>query len=377
MDLLDRYVFRTTIVAFLTITVSLTLVLWFTQAIREFDLVTSQRQALLVFVGITGLLIPMLVMMIAPIAFVIAAAHVLNKLGSDSEIVVMSAAGISPWRLLRPLLAAGLLVSLLVALIALYLSPLSLRVLRDRLTEIRADILTNIVQPGRFTTIGGNLTFHIAGRRPNGLLLGIFIDDRRDPKEHATYLADRGEVLKNELGTFLVLEGGSVQRLQSSDRDPRIVTFQTYAFDLSKFTSGPHTTNYGAREKPAWELLTQSPKEPLERAQYSAELHDRIAAMLYPLVFVVVAYMFLGPPQTTRQSQTLAFVGMISAVAVLRVVGFLSIILGAKVPAVLSLQYVALLATVAVCLWQISRGVAIEPAASASRLATAISARFS
>jgi lipopolysaccharide export system permease protein len=306
-----------------------------------------------------------------------AAAHVLNKLSSDSEIIVMSAAGVSPWRLLRPLLAAGLLVSLLVAVIAIYLSPLSLRVLRDRLTEVRADILTNIVQPGRFTTIGSNLTFHIAGRRQNGLLLGIFIDDRRDPKEHATYLAERGEVVKTGSGTFLVLERGNVQRLTVGERDPRLVTFENYAFDLSRFTSGPHNAKYGAREKPAWELLTQAPEEPLERGQYRAELNDRISSLIYPIVFVIIAYMFLGPPQTTRQNRTLAFVGMIGAVVALRVVGFLSTIVGAGVPAMLSLQYIALFGALVVCLLQISRGVAIEPAASVSRLVTAINNRMS
>ena len=105
----------------------------------------------------------------------------------------------APWRLLRPLLAAGFLVSLLVAFIAFYLSPLSLRVLRDRLTEIRADILTNIVQPGRFTTIGNNLTFHIAGRRPNGLLLGIFIDDQRDPRNVPPISPNRAKSSKTAL----------------------------------------------------------------------------------------------------------------------------------------------------------------------------------
>src|ERR1700751_4991231 len=108
--------------------------------------------------------------------------------------------------------------------------------LRDRLTQIRADILTNVIQPGRFATIGNNLTFHIAGRRPNGLLLGILIDDRRDPREHNTYLAEEGEVLKSDFGTFLALKGGSIQRLESGARDPRLITFQNYAFDLSQLT---------------------------------------------------------------------------------------------------------------------------------------------
>src|SRR5579862_1093598 len=145
MKSLSWYVFRTTIVAFLITLITLTVVIWFTQAMRDFDLITSQRQTLLVFVGITGLIIPLLVMMIAPIALVLAVAHVLNKLGSDSEIIVMNAAGLSPWRLLTPFLAAALVVSLLVSAIAVYISPVSLRELRDWAAQVRADILTNIV----------------------------------------------------------------------------------------------------------------------------------------------------------------------------------------------------------------------------------------
>ena len=197
MGSIGRYMFRATMGAFLITLVSLTVVIWFTQAMRDFDLITSQPQTLLVFVGITGMIIPLLVMMIAPIALVIATAHVLNKLSSDSEIIVMNAAA-SPWRLLRPFLAAALVVSLLVGIIAAYLSPRSLRELRDWGAQVRADILTNIVQPGRFTTIGGNLTFHIADRKQNGLLVGIFVDDRRDSGVHSTYLAEQGEIVKND-----------------------------------------------------------------------------------------------------------------------------------------------------------------------------------
>jgi lipopolysaccharide export system permease protein len=371
--------FRATMGAFLITLVSLTVVIWFTQAMREFDLITSQRQTLLVFVGITGLIIPLLVMMIAPIALVMASAHVLNKLSSDSEIIVINAAGVSPWRLVRPFLAAAVVVSLLVSVIAAYVSPRSLRALRDWGAQVRADILTNIVQPGRFTTVGGNLTFHIADRRPNGLLVGIFVDDRRDPNEHATYLAEQGEIVKNDSGSFLVLDGGSIQRLEAGQRDPRIVTFNRYPFDLSQFTGGRQNVVYTVREKYIWELLWPRPDDALYMAQpdqYRSELHDRLATPLYPLAFVILAYMFLGPPQTTRQSRTLALLGMIGVVALLRLTGFVSVIVGVRVPGVLVVQYVALFGTIATGLWQISRGQALEPAAAVSRIATAITERF-
>ena len=101
-----------------------------------------------------------------------------------------------------------------------------------------------------------------------------------------------------------------------------------------------------------------------------------MATPLYPLAFVILAYMFLGPPQTTRQSRTLALLGMIGAVALLRLIGFVSVIVGVRVPSVLVVQYVALFGAIVVGLWQISRGRTVEPAAGVSKLATAISERI-
>jgi lipopolysaccharide export system permease protein len=244
---------------------------------------------------------------------------------------------------------------------------------------VRADILTNIVQPGRFTNVSGNLTFHIADRRPNGLLQGIFVDDRRDPNEQATYLAEEGEIVKNEKGSFLILERGSIQRLEGGHRDPRIVTFDRYAFDLSKFTGGPSNVTYTVREKYIWELMWPQPDDPLYIAQpdqYRSELYDRLASPLYPLAFAILTFMFLGPPQTTRQSRTLALLGLIGSATVLRLIGFLSIVIGVRVPAMLGLQFVALIGAIFFGLCQISRGKTMEHGTLALRIASAISARI-
>src|SRR5271169_4579769 len=141
MGSIGRYIFRTTFGAFLVILVSLTAVIWVTQALRDIDLMTSQGQTILVFVGITGLIIPLLVLVIAPIALVIAIAHVLNKLSTDSEIIVMNAAGMSPWLLFRAFLAVAIVVSLLVTVVSAYFAPKGLRMLGEWLTDVRADVV--------------------------------------------------------------------------------------------------------------------------------------------------------------------------------------------------------------------------------------------
>jgi lipopolysaccharide export system permease protein len=231
MGSIGRYIFRTTFGAFMLVLISLTAVIWVTQALRDIDLVTNQGQTVLVFVAITGLIIPLLVMVIAPIALMVSVVFVLNKLSTDSELIVMNAAGMSPWRLFRAFMAVGVVVALLVLFIGAYLSPEGLRSLNKRIREARADFVTNVIQPGRFTTVeanqNGGLTFHIRERRSDGKLIGIFLDDRRDPKERSTVLAEQGEIINKDGGTFLILETGSVQRHTTGQRDPNIVLFNS------------------------------------------------------------------------------------------------------------------------------------------------------
>src|SRR5215217_2427233 len=378
MNSIDRYIFRTTFGAFALIAVSLTLLIWVTQALREIDLMTNQGQAVLVFVGMTGLLIPVLVLIIAPIALMIAVTYTLNRLNADSEMVVMSAAGMSPWRLSVPFILVALVVSVLVAVIGAYVGPKGLRELRTWAAQLRADLVSTIVKPGRFTTIERGLTFHIRDRRPSGQLIGILIDDRRDPKERATFLAERGDILENDRGTFLVLESGSVQRREETRRDPTIVLFDRYAFDLSRFSGGADGRSLSARERYLWELMAPEPSDAAYTAQpgvFRAELHDRLAAPLYPLAFAVLAYAFLGTPATTRQSRAFALGLAITAVAVLRFAGFGSTIFSTQNPSAIVFLYVSIALGFAIGLLIIGRGITVEPPKALTALVAAMSAR--
>src|SRR5215211_6357263 len=130
MGSIGRYIFRATFGAFLVVCVAVTALMWVTQALRDVDLMTNQGQSIFVFIGLTGLIIPLLVQIIAPIALMIAVAHVLNRLSTDSELIVMNSAGMPPWHLFRPFLAVGMVVALLVAAISVYISPKCLRELR-------------------------------------------------------------------------------------------------------------------------------------------------------------------------------------------------------------------------------------------------------
>jgi lipopolysaccharide export system permease protein len=370
MGSIGRYIFRTTFGAFLVILISVTMLMWITQALRNIDLMTNQGQTILVFVGITGLIIPLLMMLIAPIALMIAVAHVLNRLGNDSELIVMNAAGMPPWHIFRPFLAVGIVVSLFVAAISTYISPKCLRELRLWITAVRADVITNSIQPGRFMVLEGKLTLHIRERRPDGQLLGVLIDDQRNAKDRLTVVAEQGDILTNDSGTYLVLENGTIQRHEAGQRDPAIVRFDQYAFDLSRLSGGAGTVTFSVQERFPWELMNPPADDPLYKVQpggFRAELHNRITAPLYPLAFLVVAFAYLGAPRTTRQSRAMSLVGALLAIAVVRSLGFVGTVAGAQTPVALVVPYVVVTIAVALGIWGIARGVIIEPPAFVTR----------
>jgi hypothetical protein len=113
MGRLDRYIFVTAGIAFVTVLVVLTSMIWLATALRRFDLLTSQGQTVWVFLSVTGLTLPTLMVVTAPIALFLAVSATLYKLNSDSELIVMSAAGVSPWHVFRALLALSVIVALL------------------------------------------------------------------------------------------------------------------------------------------------------------------------------------------------------------------------------------------------------------------------
>jgi lipopolysaccharide export system permease protein len=367
MGSIDKYIFRTTLASFALVLVSLTGVIWITQALRGIDLMTSQGQTILTFLGVTSLAIPVLVLIIAPIALMIAVSHTLNKLATDSEIIVMNAAGLSPIRLFRPFLYATIVVAILVAFIGSYLAPDGMRRLKRWDAEITADVLANILQPGRFAQLDQNLTVRVRERQPGGLLVGIFIDDRRDPKERVSIVADHGTVMKNGSGSFLILEDGNLERFEIGKPDPALVAFRRYAFDMSKFSNQGRDVTYGIRERYLWELMSPPPDDPIYQQMagaFRAELHDRFMAPIYPFAFAALTFAFLGTPRTTRQSRNFSMGSSIMAVFGLRMAGFACSVLAVKSELAAPFQYLMLALAIGISLWVIVSGTVIEPPAA-------------
>lgn len=324
MPLLERYIFRIAFVAFATTLLALTGVIWISSALKEMDLISGKGQTLLVFFKVTLLTLPSLVMIIAPIALFVAVIYSLNKLNSDSELIIMNAAGMSPLRVFRPLGLLTLGVCALVAYISLIATPNSFRSLRDILTQVRADVVTRFLQEGSFTNLDKGITFHYREKSASGAMLGIFIYDSRDPQKPKTYLAERGQIVETQGAAYIVLERGSIHQ-RGQNVENAIVAYDQYAIDMDQFGQDGGKVIYKPRERTTYELFYPDPNEEYPRlfaSRFRTELHDRFASALYPLATVLIAFAALGGAKTTRQGRGAAIAGAVVCIVLLRIAGF-------------------------------------------------------
>jgi lipopolysaccharide export system permease protein len=294
---------------------------WLSQALREFDLVSAMGQTMTTFLQITLLLLPALATVVSPVAILIGVVYTFRTLNAGSELVVINAAGTPQSTILKPVLLVGLIGAIIMASMTLYLAPLSLRLWRIMLTDVRGNVITTMLREGEFMSLAPGLTFHLRRRAADGTLEGIFMSDSRDPAATVTYLAERGAVLDNPLGVFLVMNNGTIQKSSKKDKSSNsIIEFSSYAYDLSSFSAQSSAPPFTPQERTTAYLINPDPNDHFYQefpGKIRSELHYRLTTPFNAVVFAILPLIFLGQAETTRQQRS-ATIGL----AVSSAVGF-------------------------------------------------------
>ncbi|HEX7774895.1 MAG TPA: LPS export ABC transporter permease LptF, partial [Parvibaculum sp.] len=341
-----RYIFWQTAGPFLVATFALTGIIWLTQALKMLDVLITQGQTLGTFFELSLLALPSAVNTVLPIALFCALLYTLNKLITDSELVVMFSAGVSRWAITVPVLFLTGLVVVVVIALNLYFMPAGMRELRERLFDIRGDIATSLIREGAFTNPVSGLTVYVRSRTPDGGIRGILVHDERNPAEPVTYMAETGELVRSKEGPRLVMYNGNIERVvrnaKANESPVSLLYFDKYTYDLSQYVSTRKTTEYESRERFLGELFNPAGTDlygQMFRGRLRAEGHDRLVAALYPIMFAMIALAALLPAPFNRRGYTLRIAGAAAVAIVARVIGFGLINAAASQPAFIPLIY--------------------------------------
>ena len=301
MQLYSKYIARQLVHATLLVTVSLTSIVWLMQALRYIDFIVNQGVSIVLFLKLTLLLVPWLLLTIIPPAFFCAVIFTYNKLHSDSELVVMQTMGLDKWRLTQPALRVGLCITAIAYLISFYLQPLSYQAFRDTQLFLRNNYVSILLQEGVFSSPVSGLTVFIRERRDDGLLKGILVQDSRKSGSAITMMADRGVLVQTPSGPRFLLEQGNRQEMSKGKLS--FLNYDSYTLDISLYTKAaqPSTPDIQALFLPDL-MRYDATISQQENGRRRAEMHGRFLwpAYIITLTFIALAVMLSG--QFNRRS---------------------------------------------------------------------------
>ena len=145
MTRLDRYILSQMLAALGFFVLVFTGVVWLTQAVRLIDTVVASGQSARVFLEFSLLVLPQVFVIVLPLSGIGAALYSLNKLYTDSELIVMMGSGLSPAAMLRPVAAFGALLAAAMAVVLMVLVPWSGGILAERTRAIRSDLANALI----------------------------------------------------------------------------------------------------------------------------------------------------------------------------------------------------------------------------------------
>ncbi|MEP3233132.1 MAG: LptF/LptG family permease [Hyphomicrobiales bacterium] len=362
MNSMQTYIFwRASRAFFLALTVLIGIV-WITQALEQLELITNKGQSFLIFLQITWLVLPKFISFIAPVAVLIAAIYTLNSLNNDSELVIVTNSGATPFTILKPILFLAILIAVVDSSVSHYFSPNARREIRVFFTEINSDLISSVIKPGEFASINNGITFYVGARDANGIFNDVVVNDNREEEQTLTYLAKHGAITRTTEGTFFVLQDGTIHRRPKERDSISIIDYSSYAFDLSTFER--RVPNELRFKKPSenftpylFKVDSRNDNFVKSPSKFYAELHNRFASPFYSIAYVMIVFFFLGTAQSTRQGRGFAVLSALLTVLALRGGGFM-VQSGAKANTLLNfVQYLLPLGTIAICTLLIARNV--------------------
>ncbi|ACE83747.1 LPS export ABC transporter permease LptF [Cellvibrio japonicus] len=179
--------------------------------------------------------------LILPLGFYLAILLAYGRMYMDSEMVVLSACGISPGQLVGMTLVPSALIAAIVALFSFWLSPLGAQLTEQTLAEQRNRSEFESMQPGRFQSLGqGKIMAYVESLSDdNRLLQHVFVAHQEGPDSSAIVVAETGtQMYRPDYGQrYLVLNQGYRYQGKPGTNEFTITRFEDWGRYLPPTTS--------------------------------------------------------------------------------------------------------------------------------------------
>src|SRR3954469_7763936 len=294
MKTLDRYVIREILPPLFLSLLIFTFILTLPPIMDYLETLVSKGVPWGTAVRIMLTLIPQALGLTIPMALLVGLLIGLGRLSGDREAVALLACGVSPYRLLRPVLMLALAAGLIHLYVMIWAIPDANQTFREITYDVVSQQVENDVKPQVFFENFPNLVLYTRDVAPNGGgWRDVLVADTRRPGSPIVSLAHRGRLLldRAQQTVTLILEDGN----RYSTRAPDAKDVDTFRFPkelivtLDPKTVFPHfELMRGMNEMSIADLRKQA----VEKRLHGASPHPEILAVQQRFSFPVACLVF-------------------------------------------------------------------------------------
>ncbi|NQV45954.1 MAG: LPS export ABC transporter permease LptF [Rhodospirillales bacterium] len=299
-------VFRQLFVGFLFVSLALTSIIVLTQSLNFVEMIINKGASVGMLFQLIVLLVPKFLPVIFPITLFMVIMFFYSKLIADRELVVMSAAGLSPLQIAKPAIILALIVTLLTYAINIFLLPESFQIFSKLKWHIRHNISQVMLEEGTFNSVGNKTTVYIRERTEGNTLKGIFVHDETDLNAPVTIMAKRGSVVETSEGARIVMFEGSRQVLNKATNDYAVLFFDRYTLIMDSREETKESLRPDRKEMTLTELFEVGSHPYIEKrdhAKYIVEAHKRLTTPLASIAFTLIGLFCILSGGFTRRNQ--------------------------------------------------------------------------
>ena len=299
MRLINTYVTVNFIKTFFIVLFVISTLAWLTQIIDDLTLILDRDRSIADFFGLTILLYPYIVSIIAPSSVLIASIIVIDRMTRDSEMVILNASGISLIQKISPFLVATIFITLLIYILSTHISPMAMKDFRVKINEIKSDIISSSFKKNEFRSPNGDYTIYVSEISDNNDFLGIIIKDMQSSDIIITYTSKVARIIDVNDQIILEMENGKIysENLNLSDKETSAIVFEEYKINLSNIFKAVDRSYFKASEKSLRELFfiskISSGEDAAKSIEYLNEAHMRISNPLYAIAYLFISLFFL------------------------------------------------------------------------------------
>jgi len=290
------------------------------------DLVITKNVPVQLVLSLLLFILPAFLALSLPMALLVAVLLACGRLAGDLEVTAFNASGVSSFRLLRPFLVVGVIVTLAIAWLTLIVTPWSVDAIQRQLFRIVQTRAASGIQERTFSANFGNIVIYVDALSASQVAFtGVLVSDERKPGVSRMILAREGRLLTDESQRRVTLRfiDGSVHETEVADpKRFRYTAFNLYDMSLPLDTA--LSTKAEEAEKPEKQLpvgqllATAALLDATAAAPYWVELHKRLALPVAALVFVIVGFALgIHSGRTGRAGALAASFGVVAAYYVL------------------------------------------------------------